>query len=395
MKCYRIATACLTILLATGCSMAAQIVAPVRPTVGPAINENALKRLKTAKPITVTTAPGLSLIWHGPISSNPVQQVWPIATDGVDGGRIFTCHMEKIPGTSATKAVLRAASALDGTELWNITTPSSTWLFQNPICAEGKLLVTGGSTTRAYDPATGTKLWETSTPGGSCMVWGNSANGVIYHSTPGRYSALQIATGVYLWTNGTGISPGGPTAAGSVLYAASETGLKMMSAGTGGGSKWTMSKSCAWSTPVVRGNVVYCTGPGHVTAVDTSKGTAIWQNIVSIDTSPANPNPLIMTTRGLCVITHDGKLISYDPRVGTEMWRCDANMVRGARQLPVVNDVIFLPGKTLTAINSANGAQLWRYDPGKPESFTTVAVVNDNILVAQFGPELYVFETMN
>lgn len=256
--------------------------------------------------------------------------------------------------------LMRAFSASDGQELWNIDLPSQ-WAFTSPPTFKNGIVYTGGAglggTLYAVNAATGTLIWMQGVINGDHSSPAVTDEGVYVTYAGGVTHKFDPITGNPVWVHTTGCSGGGgktpviydgrlysrehyPTWAGFVLdistgaykggYDTQTTPAfyngsgYLLHNGTLQGMLtsnlaivWTSSLNSLVTPPIIVNGIVYvCSSNGYLYAVDPESGLPFWSNDIgsTIDV-PDEHNAMILAAmgagEGIIVVPASNLLVAY------------------------------------------------------------------------------------
>lgn len=227
--------------------------------------------------------------------------------------------------------VLYAFRALTGDQLWAFKANEE--LVSSPTIADGKVLVASQSeTVFAVNQETGAWIWQyrRDSPSGF-TVRGTSrpvvGEGLAYMGfADGFLVALNVETGVSMWEKKISTSGGNqfldvdspPVLAEGRLFVASYAdGVSALEAKTG---------NLIWTTPhagltamVPRGNTLFATGDGSLSAFDMARGRMLWTLNLSDPTSKGkgvNAGRSLALARGYVVVPTSTALAFVEPTSG-------------------------------------------------------------------------------
>lgn len=234
----------------------------------------------------------------------------------------------------------------------------------------------------------------------------------------GVVTEMSLATGrvVSQWQLGESVSIG-LASDGDHLYWGSENGA-LVSMDLQGTEKWRANlTSRALSLPLVSAGVVYVqTQDGFLVALDRKTGQQIWVYDDAVprltlhgDASPIFANGQLMTSFA------SGRVVSFDPNSGDQMWSQNVGKISGRSDLERLNDAdgspVIVNGTLLLAssyqgetvlIDTQTGRLLMRYDFGGrhavvPFADALVVIENDDAIVGvspQSGEQLWRIEDL-
>lgn len=228
--------------------------------------------------------------------------------------------------------VLYAIRVLSGEEVWRF--PAGEELITTPVLSDGRVLVMSSQDTLfAVDVNTGKWVWQYkrdlpqgfSVRGASTPI---AQDGLVYAGfADGFLVALGLDDGVARWERRLTVSGGqqfkdvdsAPVLdeSGHLFAASYKDGVFALDAKTGD-LLWTSSRGGITSL-LQRGDVLFATGDGTLTAIDSRGGRALWSLDLSDRTSKGKSNnagraPIM--TRGYIVVPTSTALAFVDPTVG-------------------------------------------------------------------------------
>ncbi|MFN0246595.1 MAG: PQQ-binding-like beta-propeller repeat protein [Kofleriaceae bacterium] len=305
----------------------------------------------------------------------------------------------------------------DGTERWRYRTAFPA-VGAAAVSGDTVVVATKNGHVHALHLTDGTSRWSHDASAGissfSGSLWGppTIADGLVYVSLQGNFTALDLATGVPVWArdpddpafNWLGSLAAVAVSDGTAIAAFNRTlGVASASAATGLPG-WSMKDGRAVAvnaSPVVDTGIVYViSAAGTVTAATLSSGSTIWSRNVtpgatewhySVTATPALAN------RRLFVATQWDDLVALDATSGAELWRTPASSgvinfthYRDAQAAwpasPVVTgDIVWIGGLDgrLVAYAADDGRELWSTQLGAPIT-SAVAPTADSLVVASY-----------
>lgn len=233
---------------------------------------------------------------------------------------------------AAGDGTLRALKPRTGEELWHYT--ASEELVTTPVLSGGRLYVASQSeTVFAVDPATGKWLWQYRRDAPSGFTIRGVArpavgNGLVYAGfADGSLVALGADDGVPRWERKLTVSSGkefldvdsAPVLddAGHLYVASYKDGVYGLNATTGE-PLWTTARAGVTSL-VLNGSVLYATGDGWLTTLETASGRSLWSLDVSDRTSKGrvgNAGRPPMVARGFVILPTSTGLAFVNPSSG-------------------------------------------------------------------------------
>ncbi len=243
--------------------------------------------------------------------------------------------------------VLYAFRALSGESVWQFKANEE--LVTSPTIVDGKVLVASQSeTVFAVDVETGAWIWQyrRDAPSGFTVRGTSrpvSADGLVYMGfADGYVAALELATGVASWEKRLSVTGGTqfldvdttPVIAEGHLFVASyKDGVSSLDAKTGD-LQWSTAHG-GLTALLARGNVLFATGDGALSAFDMGKGRMLWSLELSDRTSKGkgvNAGRSLTMSRGYVVVPTSTSLAFVEPTSGKvrSMW----NPGRGVTAAP-------------------------------------------------------------
>jgi len=218
---------------------------------------------------------------------------------------------------------------------------------------ESSLLAAGGGIVAAgldgslamYEPVTGRELWKYSPPGRIFSRSSPASDGtrVLYGSDGGVVTAVELATGKFLWQASLG--------------------------------------GAVFTTPVISGPRAYVTSKsGMVYAIETATGAISWKRDLG---SPLYGSPAVGEGR-VFAGTSGGEVVALATADGGVIWKRAVTGAVGSAPL-VCGEVLYVGdlAKNLYALSSADGGILWQYAlPGRVRC-TPVAVPGALIVLCE------------
>src|SRR3989442_6300140 len=163
------------------------------------------------------------------------------------------------------------------------------------------------------------------------------AGGLAYEGSPGRVTAVDVATGSWKWTVGikNDLVPG-LASHGNVLFVASPDGSPFPLNQDDGSHLWNIPATCdpdwvsAAYAPAVENGIVVVVGQGscadRVTAYDVTTGTVEWTYQPApgcvLDRRPAIGSKTVYVVYGWWGCSHP-ELLALDTSTGTVQWQAD------------------------------------------------------------------------
>lgn len=341
----------------------------------------------------------LTLIWSKKLGTVRLHQI------STSGDRLLISH--EFVSVDTNKAFM-CLDADDGTEYWRVVFGEEVSSIGQPTVYNSRayLQTVYPHHLAVFDIQTGSLLWYFSYRN----QWDRfhaplPHNGVIYMpgGTYGGLYAIDAETGDELWWNrGFSWQYWVPSAYGNGIYVFLGTILREWDPLTGeehwnlqlitSSSKIANTSIYNWgSTPVIdtNSNIIYCTHPSYLTAVDLTSRQNIWQQpgVFWVDTkefsgtvTPALDNDKLFAIEGT-------NLVAYNAADGVELWRFDPpNRIV---QPPVTaNGLIFVTTATMVyALEIATQDVIW-----STSNAGRLTISENRLYIAGFDGTVYAYE---
>jgi len=271
-------------------------------------------------------------------------------------------------------------SALMPKRTWTSTIPPG--YSTSPIVDNGIIYIgTGDGNICALSASSGKKIWNYTI---STYIVRSSpaiAQDIVYIGSDEALYALDVATGVKIWSYPVYVHSSSPAVVDGVVYFGAGDGMVYALSALDGSEIWnytTGMTSCA--TPVVYEGVVYIGGGRTyrgLYALDAVSGEEIW--CYTPDWYKNNPwvsAPAI--GEGMIFYSTLFRLYGLSLEAGDEVW---GSMVRSWASPVVVNGMVFLGSgisgaspPSCYAFDAKTGSQLWNYSAPRGSSFSDPAV---------------------
>lgn len=289
------------------------------------------------------------------------------------------------PGGTPDNAMYHLAASGKLDKVWSVDAGSGTSdegeLVASPIVADGRIYVLDTeATVRAFDEASGKRLWETElVPEDEDAEEGRGggiafADGKVFVTTGfGEVHALDAATGKNVWTKKL-LEPfrAAPTVNGGRVFAITADNQLIALTEQTGDVLWrhrgiAESAGIVSSTsPAVAGSIVVVPySSGELFAIRVQNGTAVWSdsltrtgNLTSLSSlNDIAGRPVIDRDR-VFAVSHSGRMVSIDLRTGERVWTKDISSV----QTPwVAGDWVFVvtTEQQVAALSRRDGRIRW------------------------------------
>ncbi len=244
-------------------------------------------------------------------------------------GMLFLANLE--PGQ------VLGLNAKNGVQRWKRRLPGRTE--SSPVVV-GKKVIVGCEcgTLFAFDAKSGKTLWEADLPG-EIKAAPAVSDGVAYVGDySGTMSAVRIDDGSIVWQSG---SQGSSFGRAGAIYSTAAVAFGRVYVGSKDGRMYSFEKETgelAWSQ---------------------TAGGELYAGVVAADTPNTEPSVYFGSFGG-------GRFYALDARTGDERWSIDAGgSVIGAASL--IGETVYfanLDSTETTAVNAANGAQVWNFRDG-------------------------------
>jgi outer membrane protein assembly factor BamB len=266
-----------------------------------------------------------------------------------------------------SKALLYALNSRTGAQLWSFASANHT-LINTPAVENGvAYLVDIGGTAWALDAKTAAVLWSQpygSTVGASPTL----ANGRLYYGSEadnGRdfNRALDIHTGLNVWTTSSGTV--GSTAAvfNSGVFAGAIGGITAANANTGKVA-WSVSlgqgSQTASATVFANGVVYLGAADGSVNALSAKTGATLWKFVAGGGVFGG-----VAVANGIVYVgSQDKNVYALDAASGAKLWSFAAD-APSYYSPAIANGVVYVESiDTTYALDAKTGAKLWSYPIG-------------------------------
>ncbi|MHC4319197.1 MAG: outer membrane protein assembly factor BamB family protein [Planctomycetota bacterium] len=208
-------------------------------------------------------------------------------------------------------------------------------------------------------------------------------------ASPAYLCAIDAATGRELWTfegpRGSQNTLSHPAVDEAGVYVADCWGALYALDAETGQEKWRFEGKAAQTksapTPSLADGVVYLPGVNHVYAVDAGTGAEKWNLNVPVS------DGMVAVDNGTMYFYHRGvSAVSLADR--QQRWRFEPrNRLGSLRGCPAVDgDMVFArDGQVVYALEAATGAQVWKFDIGRPIDWKVSPVVADGTLYIGTG----------
>jgi outer membrane protein assembly factor BamB len=327
--------------------------------------------------LSTSNVAGLEVAWTGTAS------VWFQGSILVVGGTVYAAgYAENLPDASWLGAFDRTT----GQPRWRARLTLGSGV-TGLAYAEGRVFVStiGDHRLRAYDAATGTRLWFLQANGavGPPTV----AKGVLYVQTANyMLYAVDPASGHIRWSvryDGDGVA--GPAVIGDRLFVTG-TDVNVIE------SRDATTGALVWSTPtdnhpkgsatVADGLVFAGTLNGTLYALDALTGDIVWQAATGsrIESTPAVAGGVVYAG------DNDGDLHAWDEFSGQELWSAHTDRAFVLSSPIVANGVVYAATLGAYAFDAFTGRQLW----SSPTDIVNMApsVVDGVLYVGDFAGKL-------
>ena len=254
-------------------------------------------------------------------------------------------------------------------------------------------------TVYAIDATAGTQLWRAEMSFGPAVpVTPLVADGVVYSLDGVQLHALDATSGTELWTVTVENSGGGPTLAGSTLFASGWGILASVDVGGGRGVvNWTYTDQPLLDAGVtlldaaVAGGSVLVVGPlsdgvdgsGTLITLDGNTGAELWR-VSDVDSQPVGTS--VAVADGVAYVGGTGgSLGAYDAATGAVRWTADTGAT--VTSAPAIGGGLVIVGNAdgdVVAVDAASGTERWRY-AAKDVVAAAPSIVGDTVVVASSG----------
>lgn len=268
-------------------------------------------------------------------------------------------------------------------ELWSFATDAGFTVTQNPIVAEGTVVI-GSNDKQVYgiNVASGSERWSVDT---GAEVWGTAgySDGTVLIGSGGNadetpLSAIDIASGELLWRRNLNANQIAPAIHDGVAYfLAGKLYALNISSGSFLWAEDLSGENWGKTSPAVADGTVHVgiggarptgSGTNDVFAVATSDGSRQWKTTISEKVTKRCPQTVADGT--LFVGGHGGTLFALDADEGSERWSFSVG--DGIMSSPAVRDGSVyvgsghweVPGRSVYALNLNDGSKQWEFEAG-------------------------------
>jgi len=248
----------------------------------------------------------------------------------------------------------------------------------SPAVANGTVFLANGFGVFAIDTETGQQLWKLPIDyaGESSPV---VVDGVVYvASKKNRLYAIDAKTGEQRWFFKTsGLLFGSPSVEGETVVIGTDDGDLFGLDRAHGYSIWNVKlASGIYSTPAIdTGRIFVTTRDKTTVALDLGTGHEIWTYPVGGSASPAVADGVVY------IGSDDGGVYAIDAAKGGDpIWLFASGSANVRAPVVAGDQLFFTAGATITCLDRATGAAVWRYPVGA--DITTEPIVLDGYLFA-------------
>ena len=352
----------------------------------------------------LSTAPGSSprLQWTANVGSN-IHMASPI----VSGDKVFIATIdEDLKGL----AHIDALSLADGSKLWSYPVANS---IKNTIAVEGNTLVAQDTEGHLYalDTDSGALRWskQLSVQALPALISGLAVkDGVVYAGNRDALSAYDLGSGDMLWQNKDWRGGQGTTSTilvgdGRVYMGAQWNALFCHDASTGK-MLWSAEDNGIrdrGATPLLKDGLLYFPSGKSFFILDPKTGRTIVRKPLDVNVD-CTSTPLF-ADGSIIFGTAENGLMALDSETLEPKWtnglnpaliftvpytRAPAAQVETSPVLHAGKVYVAASDGRLYCIDPKDGSTIWSYSTGAP-SLSTPAIVDDAIITADFGGNLY------
>lgn len=322
----------------------------------------------------------------GPAFDRPLIVKWrahnisiPFYPPIIDDGRIY------IPQRGGFITVVNAST---GDLIWS--EPLGTNDQVSPPIIDGDILYfssqdRSGSSIQAVNKDSLQELWRF-TPDMAGVTPVSIHDGTLYVGADRATYALNTLTGTTLWrADGTSTSSSKPTYNDNMVFTSNEGGDVFALDSATGNPLWQTYLGGHVDEPVVVGapqvisGRVYVWGGNAYHALNAHDGSAIWRRELGDWLSTFSVSN--ETVYG----DADGSFFALDMATGDTMWQFSSGLERNLRGHAVADDVVYISGDNIYAIDAISGLELWRHPTGETNmAHTTHIAVSDGQIISNY-----------
>jgi eukaryotic-like serine/threonine-protein kinase len=327
---------------------------------------------------------GLDWTYHVGSNAYPGIEPSPAVVNGV-------VYMGGIPSAISSMYALSAAT---GKEIWSYGVGG--FNIGGTPDVENGIVYTNLGFDSLYALSAATGVYKGGLATGSTVVWSPSViNGVVYFGgTNGEVYAAIPATSRLVWEYATGGAvTSAPTVVDGVAYVGSGDGNVYALNAVDGNKLWSFSTGAAinYSNVAEATGVAYAANSaGDVYALNAASGAELW----SFDAGNGIASSIAVANGVVYIDTSgpNGVVDALSAATGQLLWSFTTSGGFDSSSPTVANGVVYV-GSTddnVYALNSATGAELWRFPTGSSVE-SSPAVVNGRVYVGSDDGNIYVF----
>lgn len=260
----------------------------------------------------------------------------------------------------------------------------------SPVVVEGDILYFSsndriGSSIQAVSAATFQEIWMfTPQRAGASPV--TVVNGTLYVGADGGTYAFDALTGETHWfTENTSSSATRPDFAQDRIYISSPDGNIHCLDATTGARIWqqnvggNIDASLTVGAPVVAQGRVHAWGGNAIYALDAANGNRLWQRSIGNHLSD------VSVVAGVVYVDHDSTFHALDATTGDTLWQFYTGQERTLRPHAVTDEVLYLFGANLYALNASTGVEVARHPlPETSMVHSTQITVDDGYIFSNY-----------
>ncbi|MCC6790232.1 MAG: PQQ-binding-like beta-propeller repeat protein [Thermomicrobiales bacterium] len=251
----------------------------------------------------------------------------------------------------------------------------------SPAVMDDRIVIAAGHSLVALDPLTGAKLWQANTPPLSESSPSFANERIFVASSASSVYAFEAATGRQAWSfQADGLIKSSPAIVDEVLFVGTDDGkLYALNTKTGQTQWQFQTVGGIFSSPAVADGRVYVTSIAGktyaITVAGNTQKTALWQYDAGGEASP------VVAGGKVYVAAADGGLYAFDAvDGGAPIWLFPTGAKITSSPAYAEGVLYVASGKTLYAVDSATGAELWRMSVGYVIN-TSPVVINGFIFI--------------
>lgn len=184
------------------------------------------------------------------------------------------------------------------------------------------------------------------------------------------------------------VAPGADGDEGAVLVGAGPTG-EVFGLGADGRGRWTASAGAAVLLAADSKAVYLVTRNNRLRAVSLSTHKPLWTAKLPVDSTAEHPARAAVAGNRMVVHGADGNVAGVEVAGGRTVWGPRRQSFAGAALVPAVDGradgVVYLGGRRLTALSTADGSQKWTQPAAEGAGWSSPALHGKGLYAANAG----------